>query len=303
METRRIGSLTVSVVGLGCNNFGRRIDATETERVVHAALAAGVTFFDTADMYAAGRSEEFLGRALRGRRDEAVIASKFGKPVDGAPARATPEYIRTSIDGTLARLRVDCVDLYQLHEPHPETPIGETLDALAALVRAGKIREIGCSNFDVAQLEAAELAARDGVRFVSVQNEYSLLVRDPERGVLAACERLGLAFVPFFPLASGLLTGKYRKDRPLPEGARITDGWGADRLNRENLDTVERLIAFAEDRGHTLLELAFSWLLTRPRVVSVIAGATTPAQVQANARAAAWSLSADELAALDRMLS
>lgn len=303
METRQIGSLAVSVVGLGCNNFGRRIDAADTERVVHAALAAGVTFFDTADMYAAGRSEEFLGRALGRRRSEAVIGSKFGKPVGGTPAKATPAYIRASIQATLTRLGTDYLDLYQLHEPHPETPIEETLGELADLVRAGQVREIGCSNFDAAQLEAAERAAQDGIRFVSVQNEYSLLVRDPEKGVLDACRRLGLAFIPFFPLASGLLTGKYRKGRALPEGARITDGWGADRLNRENLDAVERLIGFVEARGHTLLELAFSWLLTRAEVASVIAGATTPEQVRANAAAASWILSEADLAELDHLLA
>ncbi len=305
MDVRRIGQLDVSVVGLGCNNFGSRIDATESERVVHAALDAGITLFDTSDTYGQGRSEEFLGRALRGRRQEAVIASKFGKPVGGAPASASADYIHTSVDGSLRRLGTDHLDLYQIHEPHPEVPLDETLGALDQLVQAGKVREIGCSNFSVQQLEEADEAARAKrrARFVSVQNEYSLLEREPESGVLAACERLHIAFIPYFPLASGLLTGKYRLDREAPPDTRLTTGgWGADRLTDEALTVVERLITVAEQRGHSILELAFSWLLARPQVASVIAGATKPEQVRANASAAGWRLTSDDLRAVDDVL-
>ena len=208
MQTRRIGSLEVSVVGLGCNNFGRRIDAGATAAVVHAALDAGVTLFDTADIYGNGKSEEFLGRALGPRRKDIVLATKFGGPMDERRRGARPDYVRRAVEDSLRRLGTDRIDLYQLHQPDTETPIGDTLGALDELVRAGKVREIGCSNFSVEQLRDAERAARPGAaRFVSVQNEYSLLHRDPEGGVLAECERQGLAFIPYFPLASGLLTG------------------------------------------------------------------------------------------------
>ncbi|HEU5208152.1 MAG TPA: aldo/keto reductase [Longimicrobiales bacterium] len=306
MDTRRIGPLEVSVVGLGCNNFGKRLDAAQTERVVHAALDAGISFFDTADRYSAGRSEEYLGRALRGRRHEALIATKFGKPVGDAPASATAAYIRQAVDASLRRLGVDHIDLYQIHEPHPEVPIAETLGALDELVGAGKVRAIGCSNFSAQQIEEAESTARasGGARFVSVQNEYSLLVREPEQdGVLDACARYQLALLPFFPLASGLLTGKYRVGRPLPENTRITSGWLDTHYTEANLARVERLSAFAQARGHTLLELAFAWLLHRGEVASVIAGATRPEQVRANAAATRWQLSAQELAEVDAALA
>lgn len=304
MDTRRVGPLTVSVVGLGCNNFGRRIDAAQTERVVHAALDTGITFFDTADRYSAGVSEEYLGRALRGRREQAVIASKFGKDVGDVPGTATAAYIRTAVEASLRRLGVDCIDLYQLHEPHPEVPIEETLGALDELVQVGKVRAVGCSNFSVAQIEQAEQGARrlGSTRFVSVQNEYSLLVREPELGVLDACARYDIAFLPFFPLASGLLTGKYRQGRPLPPHTRISDGWLATHLTEANLAAVERLVAVAEAHGHTILELAFAWLLHRPQVASVIAGATTPEQVRSNAAAADWRLSERDLADVARAL-
>jgi len=306
METRNIGPLTVSVVGLGCNNFGTRLDAAQTERVVHAALDAGINFFDTADRYAAGTSEEYLGRALRGRRHEAIIATKFGKPVGDTPASATAAYIQRAVEASLRRLAVDHIDLYQIHEPHPEVPIAETLGALDELVRAGKVRAIGCSNFSALQIEEAERTARQsgGARFVSVQNEYSMLVRDPEHdGVLDACERYDLALLPYFPLASGLLTGKYRLGKPLPQDTRISSGWLDAHHTAENLERVERLIAFAEARGHTILELAFSWLLHRRRVASVIAGATRPEQVRANAAATGWRLSEQDLAEVDAALA
>ncbi|HZO88675.1 MAG TPA: aldo/keto reductase [Chthonomonadaceae bacterium] len=304
MQTRRIGSLTVSVIGLGCNNFGGRLDEAGTARVVHAALDAGINFFDTADVYGGTKSEEFLGRALGSRRDEALIATKFGAKIDEARKGASPAYIRQAAEDSLRRLGTDRIDLYQLHTPDPGVPIADTLGALNELVQAGKVREIGCSNFSVEQLREAEKAAQGGARFVSVQNHYSLLHREPENGVLAECERQGIAFLPYFPLANGLLTGKYRKGQPLPEGTRLTsDGRFADWLSEANLDRVEALIQFAEARRHTILELAFSWLLTRPTVASVIAGATKPEQVQANVAAADWRLSREDLAEIDRLLS
>jgi aryl-alcohol dehydrogenase-like predicted oxidoreductase len=306
METRRIGSLEVTVVGLGCNNFGWRIDEEASARVVHAGLEAGVNFFDTADIYGGTRSEEFLARALGRRRDEVVVATKFGMEIDEERRGARPEYVRRACEDSLRRLRTDRIDLYQLHKPDPETPIEETLGALDELVRAGKVREIGCSNFSAEQLREADSKAREkGVaRFVSVQNEYSLLHREPEREVLPVCERLGLAFLPYFPLASGLLTGKYRRGQPPPEGSRLGGGGRfEDMLTERNLEIVESLIEFAESRGHTLLELAFSWLLARPVVASVIAGATKPEQVKANAEAAIWKLTEAELTKINEIVS
>jgi aryl-alcohol dehydrogenase-like predicted oxidoreductase len=301
METRRIGSLDVSVVGLGCNNFGWRVDEVSTARVVRAALDASINFFDTADIYGGTRSEEYLGRALGRRRAEVVIATKFGMEVDHERRGARPEYVRRACDDSLRRLRTDRIDLYQLHRPDPEVSIEETLGALDGLVRAGKVREIGCSNFSAEQIREAESKARPGAaRFGSVQNEYSLLHREPEREVLPECERLGLAFLPYFPLASGLLTGKYRRGQPPPQGSRLA---GGQMLTQQNLEIVESLIEFAETRGHTLLELAFSWLLTRPVVASVIAGATTPEQVKSNAGAAGWKLTDAELAQIDKIVS
>jgi aryl-alcohol dehydrogenase-like predicted oxidoreductase len=302
MQRRRIGSLEVSAVGIGCNNFGWRIDADETAAVVNAALDAGIDFFDTADVYGAGKSEEFLGRALGPRRGEVVIATKFGHPGNEHLRGGRSETVRRALEDSLRRLGTDRIDLYQLHKPDPAVPIAETLGALDELVRAGKVREIGCSNFSAEQIREAEAAA-PGARFVSVQNDYSLLQREPEAEVLPECERLGLAFLPYFPLASGLLTGKYRKGRPAPEGARLADPtWEARMRADERLDQVEPLIAFAESRGHTVLELAFAWLLARPAVASVIAGATKPAQVHANAAAAGWALTDADLAEIDRVL-
>ncbi|HEX2644963.1 MAG TPA: aldo/keto reductase, partial [Thermoanaerobaculia bacterium] len=246
MEKRRIGSFEVSVVGLGCNNFGARLDAAATAEVAHAALDAGINFFDTADIYGGTKSEEFLGRALKDRRHEVVLATKFGMEVDPQRKGARPEYVRQAVEDSLRRLATDHIDLYQLHRPDPTVPIADTLGALDELVKAGKVREIGCSNFDPGQLDEAEAVSRKAgaARFVSVQNEYSLLHREPEKGVLAACERLGLAFLPFFPLSSGLLTGKYRKGQPVPSGSRLGEGRYSRLLNDENLDKVEKLIAF-----------------------------------------------------------
>ena len=303
METRRIGSLTVTVVGIGCNNFGSRIDDKRTGEVIEAALDVGINFFDTADMYGNGRSEELLGRFLGDRRSDVIIATKFGNEMQGQGGGARPEYIRKAFDASLQRLNTDYIDLYQQHIPDPGVPIAETLGALDQLVKAGKAREIGCSNFSAAQLREAQAAsaARSGsARFVSVQNEYSLLHRDPEDGVLAECERQAMAFLPFFPLMSGLLTGKYRKGRPIPPDTRVAKFERYKKLlTEENLDKVEAFVGFAESRGHTLLELAFSWLLAHGVVASVIAGATSALQVRDNAAAASWKLAADELRELD----
>ncbi|HXO19285.1 MAG TPA: aldo/keto reductase [Thermoanaerobaculia bacterium] len=302
METRQIGSLTVSLVGLGCNNFGGRLDAEGTRKVVHAALDAGITFLDTADIYGGTKSEEFMGRALAGRRHDVVLATKFGMKVDDRRKGAKPAYVRQALDDSLRRLSTDRIDLYQLHQPDPETPIAHTLAALDEAVKSGKVREIGCSNFTAAQIREAQAAVKDGsARFVSVQNEYSLLHREPEREVLAECERQGLAFLPFFPLASGLLTGKYRRGEPGPKGARLTGNDKSHFLSERNQEVAEKLAAFAVARGHTLLELAFSWLASHSAVASVIAGATKPEQVQANVKAAGWKLSPEDLAEIDRI--
>jgi aryl-alcohol dehydrogenase-like predicted oxidoreductase len=304
MEIRSIDSLRVSVVGLGCNNFGRKVDAEGTARVVHAALDAGITFFDTADSYGDTRSEVFLGRALTGRRDEAVITTKFGSKLDEQRHGASPAYVRRAVEDSLRRLNTGHIDLYQLHWPDPDVPIADTLGALDELVKAGKVREIGCSNFSVEQLHEADEAGRPGAaKFASLQNEYSLLHRDPEAETLPLCRTLGMAFIPYFPLASGMLTGKYRKGQPPPAGSRIAEGRHADLFNEQNLAIVERLIAFSEERGHTILELAFSWLLRRPAVASVIAGATKPEQVKANAAAATWELSDAVVAEVDQLLA
>jgi len=306
VEIRKVGSLPVTVVGIGCNNFGSRIDEQRSHEVVNAALDAGINFFDTADMYANGKSEELLGQALGRRRSDVIIATKFGQVMEGQGRGARPEYIRKAFQASLRRLKTDYVDLYQLHLPDPDVPIAETLGALDELVKAGQVREIGCSNFSAEQLRQAEAAssARPGsARFVSVQNEYSLLHREPEDGVLAECKREGLAFLPFFPLKSGLLTGKYRKGKPIPEGSRVAKFERYRQLlTDENLDKVESLIDFAESRGHTLLELAFSWLLAHGVVSSVIAGATSAQQVRDNAGAATWKLTAGDLEEIDSQL-
>jgi len=304
MDTRRIGSLEVSVVGLGCNNFGRRLDSDATSAVVDAALDAGITFFDTADVYGGTKSEEYLARALGQRRDEVVVATKFGSAVDEQRKGARPEYVRQAVEDSLRRLGTDRIDLYQLHTPDPKVPIEDTLGALDELVREWKVREIGCSNFSAVQLHEAKEATRVGAaRFVSVQNEYSLLHREPEGDVLPECERAGMAFTPYFPLANGLLTGKYRQGQDAPAGSRLHSGRGNRLLTDRNLTIVERLIEFSEGRGHTILELAFSWLLTRPTVASVIAGATSPEQARSNAAAASWELTDTELAEVDSIVT
>ncbi len=305
MRTRRIGSLEVSVVGLGCNNFGGRLDAPAPAAVVGAALEAGITLFDTADIYGDTHSEEFLGRALGSRRDEIVLATKFGVPYGDHPGGGGPDAVRSAAEASLRRLGTDRIDLYQLHFPDAKTPIADTLGALGELVAEGKVLEIGCSNFDAAMLEAARRALPQGAPgFVSVQNQYSLLHREPEASVLAECEREGLAFLPYFPLANGLLSGKYRRGRPVPEGTRIAglpDERRAEMLSEDNLSRIERLDALADEHGHSLVELAVAWLLSRDPVASVIAGATRADQVRANAGAGAWELPADLVAAIDEI--
>jgi aryl-alcohol dehydrogenase-like predicted oxidoreductase len=303
MERRRIGSLEVSVVGLGCNNFGWRIGKQATNAVVGTALDNGINFLDTADMYDTGQSEEYMGEALGSRRHEVVLATKFGFSMGEGKSGASPAYVRQALEASLLRLRTDRIDLYQLHTPDPATPIADTLGALDDLVKAGKIREIGCSNFSVDQIREAEAAVKPGAaRFASVQNHYSLFHRAPEADVLPECKRVGLAFIPYFPLANGLLTGKYRKGKPLPENSRGKDAWGPSVFTDRNLDIVESLIRFASSHGHSLLELAVSWLAAHDAVVSVIAGAKTPEQAKTNAGAAGWRLSKAELAEIDEIV-
>jgi aryl-alcohol dehydrogenase-like predicted oxidoreductase len=303
METRTIGSLKVSVVGLGCNNFGGRIGRAETAAVVDAALDAGVNFFDTADIYGGAKSETYLGAALGARRDEIVLATKFGAPYEGHAGGASAAYIREAVEDSLTRLGTDRIDLYQLHLPDRATPIAETLGALGELVAEGKIRELGCSNFSAAMLEEAAAATPAGSPgFVSVQNQYSILDRAPEGdGVLEACDRLGIAFLPYFPLAKGLLSGKYRSGEPPPEGTRLAAmGEGAaNDLSDERLEKVAALEGLARGGDHSVLDLAIGWLLTRPAVASVIAGATRPEQIVANAAAGDWRPDAEVLAAVD----
>jgi aryl-alcohol dehydrogenase-like predicted oxidoreductase len=304
LPTRRLGDSgpAVSVVGLGCNNFGRRVDLEGTRAVVDAALAEGVTFFDTADIYGRGASEELLGEVLAGRRDQVVLATKFGMDMgDGKGPRGSRDYILQAVEGSLRRLRTEVIDVYWYHRPDGTTPIAETLETLDELVRAGTVRTIGASNFSAEQIEEADSVARerDLAPFVAIQNEYSLLVREAEREVLPACERLGLGFVPYFPLASGLLTGKYRRGEAAPAGTRLA---GRDEVaSDEQFELLEALERFADERGVAMLEVAIGALLGRPVVSSVIAGATKPEQVRANAAAARWTPSADDLAELDSL--
>ena len=287
--------LTVSRIGLGCNNFGGRIDLDATRAVVDAALEAGVTFFDTAAVYGnGGDSERFLGEILEGRRDRVVLATKFGWGSESGDGR--PDTARASLEESLERLRTEYVDLYYLHKPDPSTPIAETLGALDEVVRDGKARAIGCSNFSAEQLAEADRVAGElgTARFTVLQNHYNLLRRDDDADVLPLCRELGVAYVPYFPLASGLLTGKYRRDEPAPAGTRLE----GREIEDERFDRVEACTAFAEERGHSLHELAICALASTPGVGSIIAGATKPEQVRANAAAASWQLATDELAAL-----
>lgn len=305
MEYRNLGTtgLKVSIVGLGCNNFGRRCDETATRMVVDAAVDAGINFFDTADSYGpGGMSEDYLGKALRHHnRDEVIIATKFASPMGEGDLMkgASRRYIMNAIDKSLGRLNTDYIDLYQQHLPDLSTPLEETLRALDDLVAQGKVRYIGSSNFSGWQIADADWTARSNHlnRFVTVQNLYSLLDRRLEREVIPACKKYGIGVLPYFPLASGLLTGKYNRGEDAPQGTRLA-AWGERgkaALSDENFDRVEKLTAFAEDSGHTILELAMSWLASNPCISSVIAGATSPAQIRQNAQAAGWQLSAAEL--------
>jgi aryl-alcohol dehydrogenase-like predicted oxidoreductase len=306
MEYRNLGSsgLKVSAVGLGCNNFGMRIDAEQTKSVVHAALDAGINFFDTADVYGGKQSEVFLGEALKGiDRDSVVIATKFAMPTGEGRQGASRRYIMSAVEASLSRLDTDYIDLYQQHRPDPDTPIEETLRALDDLVCAGKVRYLGNSNFNGWQIaDAAWTARSDGLnRFISAQNHYNLLDRRIEREVLPACERFGLGQLPYFPLASGLLTGKYDRGQPAPEDTRLAGERGQNALTDANFDVVEKLASYAAERGHTLLELAISWLACNPLVASVISGATRAEQVQSNVAAAGWQVSAEEMAEIQSL--
>jgi aryl-alcohol dehydrogenase-like predicted oxidoreductase len=303
MQLRRLGNsgLKVSLIGLGCNNFGMRIDQAQTRMVVDAALDAGINFFDTADIYGGSKSEVFLGEALKGRREKAVLATKFANPMgEGAYLRGgARRYIVKAVEDSLKRLHTDHIDLYQMHVPDPDTPIEETLRALDDLVRDGKVLYIGNSNFTGWQIADADWTSRTGglERFISAQNNFSLLERGVEREVLPACERFGLGLLPYFPLASGFLTGKYHRGEPPRQGTRLA-AWGKRgeaALNDRNFDRLEALEHWAEQRGRRILDLAFAWLLGHRAVSSVIAGATSPEQVQANARCAEWILTPEEV--------
>jgi len=309
MEKRRLGrsGLEVSLVGLGCNNFGGRIDFEQTRRVVEKAIDVGINLFDTADVYSRGASEEYLGRILGERRKEIVLATKFAKPMDeiGALRGTSRRYIYRAVEASLERLGTEWIDLYQIHEADEETPIEETLRALDDLVRQGKIRYIGCSNFKAWKVVEAQLTARhiNAVPFISFQDEYSLIERGIERELIPAARDRGMGLLPYYPLASGLLTGRYRRNEPLPKDGRITNSkaYTERYLTDENLRIVEELTAFASEAGHSLLELAFSWLATMSPVASVIAGATKTEQVEQNARAVGWELRPTDLDEIDRI--
>ncbi|WP_329477230.1 aldo/keto reductase [Kribbella sp. NBC_01484] len=310
MEYRQLGDsgLTVSTVGLGCNNFGRRLDAARTDAVVNAAVDAGITLFDTADVYHGehGFSEELLGKALGDRRDEVVIATKFGGDMHGANGpdwgvRGSRRYIRKAVESSLQRLGTDWIDLYQLHVPDPVTPIEETLAALTELVAEGKVRYIGSSQFAAWQVVDADWAARTAglEHFVSAQNRYSLLDREVEDELAPACEHLGLGILPFFPLSSGLLTGKYKRGETPPDGTRLATQ--PDRLANADFDKIEALETFAAERDLSLIDVAIGGLAAQPAVASVIAGATTPEQIAQNVAAGLWDPTASDLAALDEL--
>ena len=309
MEHRRLGNsgLQVSEVGLGCNNFGQRLDEAGTRAVVDAAIDVGIDFFDTADMYGSQLSEVYLGKALRGRRDDFIVATKCGFPMGPGPHNrgASRRYVISAVEASLRRLDTDYIDLFQIHLPDPLTPIDETLRVLDDCIRQGKIRYAGCSNFAGWQIADAHWTAlRDHLNpFVTAQNHMNLLERDVLREVIPACDRFELGMLPFFPLASGLLTGKYQRGVPAPEGTRLSAPRAATRsLNDDNFDRVEKLDAFARERDRSLLELAFGWLLSFPCVSSVIAGATRPEQVKANVEASTMRLSADEMKEVDELL-
>lgn len=310
MEYRRLGrsGLQVSVIGLGGNTFGRYADESQTASIVDAALEAGINFIDTADIYNNGVSEELLGKAIRGKRDRLLIATKVGMELHPGPNGngSSRKRVIEGCEASLRRLNVEAIDLYQIHRFDPETPLEETLGALDDLVRAGKVRYIGCSNYDAWQVvQSLWISDRRGfVSFVSVQPEYNLLQRDIERELVPCCLEFGLGVIPFFPLAAGVLTGKYKPGEPPPEGTRGHNNPRFEpRLQRQTLERVLRLDAWAHERGHSVGELALAWLASQPAVATVIAGTTRPEQVQANARAADWKLSAEDMRAVDEILA
>lgn len=309
MRFRHLGAsgLQVSAIGLGCNNFGGRTDEAASIRVIHAALECGITLFDTADIYSGGASEEIVGRALGRRRPDVIIATKFGHPMGDGPhaGGASRHTIRRALEASLRRLGTDYIDLYQIHVPDDDTPIAETLHTLHDLVRAGTVRYVGCSNFAAWQVVDAAWTARTAgwEGFISAQNAYSLLNRSVEGELIPACGRFGLGILPYHPLAGGMLTGKYRRDAPLPPGTRLTTSEAARNrfLTDENWAKVEALTAFAQERGRSLLDVAIGGLAARPLVASVIAGATSPEQVEANVRAGEWIPSPQDVATLDEI--
>jgi aryl-alcohol dehydrogenase-like predicted oxidoreductase len=308
VEYRNLGNsgLQVSVVGLGCNNFGMRLDAAGTKEVVDKCIDMGITFFDTADVYGRGLSEEYLGAALKTHRRNVVIATKSVSPMGEGPywSGASRKYLMDAVDECLRRLGTDYIDLYQMHRFDSRTPIDETLRALDDMVRSGKVRYIGSSNYSGWQVvEAAWVAKTEHLTpFITAQNQYSLLERGVERELVPACEKYGVSILPYFPLASGFLTGKYRQGEAAPEGARLSGPMGGRVLTERNFETLGKLEAFAQERGHTILELAIGWLASKPYIGSVIAGATKPEQVEANAKAAAWKLADEEMKQVDEIM-
>jgi len=310
MKTRNLGNsgLIVSVVGLGCNNFGMRTDLEQSRAVIHKALDVGITLFDTADVYGKrGGSETILGEVLGSRRKDIVLATKAGMPMDdsGSMKGASRRYLLSAVEASLRRLKTDWIDLYQVHTPDPGTPVEETLRTLDDLIRQGKVRYAGCSNFPAWQVVEAHWISRElGINsFISCQDEYSLLARGIERDLIPAARRYGMGLLPYFPLASGLLTGKYRKSEPPPEGSRLATWRSVSQryVSEENWETVQRLEEFAVGRNRSILELAVSWLLANPAVSSVIAGATRPEQVEQNVAAAGWTLSQEDLTQIDSL--
>jgi aryl-alcohol dehydrogenase-like predicted oxidoreductase len=301
MRTKKLASLDVTVVGLGTNNFGFFMDDQESvDRVIDRSIDAGINFFDTADVY--GLSEERIGVALKGRRDKLLLATKFGSPMGEGKSGGKPEYVHRAVERSLRKLQTDHIDLYQIHRPDPDTPIGETLEALGELVRDGKVREIGCSNFTAEMLRDADAAVEEGApKFVSVQNQYSLLERKDEHEAIPECERLGIGYLPYSPLAGGLLSGKYARGQAAPEGTRLSryGDRASAMLSDANFDKVDALSAWAADHGHSLLELAIAWLAAKPFISSVIAGATKPEQVSANVAAGEWELSPTEVTEIE----
>jgi len=313
VETRILGKNgpKVAVVGLGCNNFGGRLDLEATRKVVHKALDCGITLFDTADVYGGygygnyGGSEDQLGQILGTRRKDIVLATKFGMAMNqaGTMKGASRRYIMSAVEASLKRLRTDWIDLYQIHRPDPQTPIAETMRALDDLVKQGKVRQIGCSAFSIAQIDAAQTTAQQGklIPLATSQDEYSLLERGLETDPLPAIERHGLSLLPYYPLANGLLTGKYKRNAPAPKGSRLAGGGASRYLNDAKWTIVEKLEKYCAARGKTLLQLAFGWLLAHDFVPSVIAGATKPEQIEQNVAAAGWKLSAAEKAEVDKL--